>query len=114
MVRKPADDRSVDAVGQIGLDKFKEREKNSFEKQREFFEKQLETAVKNKLPVILHIRKAMSELLEYTEVLKKIRAVIFHSYSGGLNEAEYILKKGVNAYFSFCTTLINGHKKPRS
>jgi len=111
MVEKLAENGTVDAIGEIGLDKFSEKEKESFEKQREFFEKQLEIAADKKLPVILHIRKAMNELFEYEELLKKVPAVIFHSYSGSLNEAQHILKIGINAYFSFGTTLVNGHKK---
>ena len=111
MVRDLALEGVIDAVGEIGLDKFSDREKGSFEKQREFFEKQLEIAEKNRLPVILHIRKAMNELFEYEKMLKKISAVIFHSYSGSLNEARHMLKRGVNACFSFGTTIVNGHKK---
>jgi len=111
MVKELARKNEVDAIGEIGLDKFSEKEKASFEKQREFLKKQLELAVEHKLPVILHIRRAMNELFEYENLLKQLTAVIFHSYSGSLNESQHILKKGVNAYFSFGTTLGNGHKK---
>jgi len=111
MVEKLAEAGTLDAIGEIGLDKFSEKEKESFEKQRKFFGKQLEIAIDKKLPVILHIRRAMNELFEYEKHLKQVPAVIFHSYSGSLNEAQHILKIGINAYFSFGTTLVNGHKK---
>lgn len=111
IVEKLAEAGKLDAIGEIGLDKFSEKEKQSFEKQRKFLKKQLEIAADRKLPVILHIRKAMNELFEYKKMLKKVPAVIFHSYSGSLNEAQHIGKIGINAYFSFGTTLVNGHKK---
>jgi TatD DNase family protein len=111
MVENLARKKEIDAIGEIGLDKFSKKEKMSFEIQRKFLEKQLELAIEYKLPVILHIRKAMNELFEYEKLLKEVPAVIFHSYSGSLSEAEHILKKVVNAFFSFGTTLGNGHKK---
>ncbi len=111
MVEELAQKNEIDAIGEIGLDKFSQKEKMSFEIQRKFLEKQLELSVKHQLPVILHIRKAMNELFEYEKLLKKLPAVIFHSYSGSLNEAQHILDKEINAFFSFGTTLGNGHKK---
>ena len=64
-----------------------------------------------KLPVILHIRRAIPEIFEKIQELKKIEKVIFHSYCGTAAEAESILNHGVNAYFSFGNALLNGHKK---
>lgn len=111
MVEKLSEEKEIDVIGEIGLDKFSQKEKDSFEKQRLFLEKQLEIAIEHKLPVILHIRKAMNELFEYEKLLKEVPSVVFHSYSGSLNEAEHILEKRINAFFSFGTTLGNGHKK---
>lgn len=44
-------------------------------------------------------------------LLRKIRAVVFHSFCGGMYEVEGILGKGINAYFSFGKQILNGNKK---
>ena len=90
----------IAAVGEIGLDRFSV-----------VFAAQLETAGDAGLPVILHIRKAISEVFGEIRRLKKIKKVIFHSYSGTAEEAASILNHGINAYFSFGNAVLNGHKK---
>lgn len=101
----------IAAVGEIGLDRFNEEFAKTFELQKKLFAAQLEIARCAKLPVILHIRKAIPEIFEQIQELKKIEKVIFHSYSGTAAEAESILNHGVNAFFSFGNALLNGHKK---
>ncbi|MBO4699798.1 TatD family hydrolase [bacterium] len=104
-------EKRISAVGEIGLDRFDEEFAKTFELQKKLFAIQLEIAETAGLPVILHIRKAIPEIFEQIQILKKIRKVIFHSYSGTAAEAESILNHGVNAYFSFGNALLNGHKK---
>ena len=101
----------IAAVGEIGLDRFNEEFAATFELQKKLFIAQLEIAETAKLPVILHIRKAISEIFEQIQRLKRIEKVIFHSYSGTAAEAVSILDHGVNAFFSFGNALLNGHKK---
>lgn len=101
----------IAAVGEIGLDRFNEELAQTMELQKKLFVAHLETAETAKLPVILHIRKAIPEIFEQIQRLKKIKKVIFHSYCGTAAEAESILDHGVNAYFSFGNALLNGHKK---
>ena len=101
----------IAAVGEIGLDRFSAEFAQTFELQKKLFTAQLEIAEKAGLPVILHIRKAIQEVFGEIQQLKKIKKVIFHSYSGTAEEAETILHRGVNAYFSFGCALLNGHKK---
>ena len=110
-VKKTVEHNSPNFIGEIGLDKFSDKEKATFDNQLEFFKRQLALAKNFNLPVILHIRKAMNELFLFNETLAKLPAVIFHSYSGSSNEANHLLKKEINAYFSFGTALLNGHKK---
>ena len=104
-------EKRISAVGEIGLDRFDEEFAKTFELQKKLFAIQLEIAETAELPVILHIRKAIPEIFEQIQILKKIRKVVFHSYSGTAAEAESILNHGVNAYFSFGNALLNGHKK---
>lgn len=105
------DENRVDAIGEIGLDRFSEKFKSNFDLQTELFERQLEIAEKHALPVILHVRKSMREIFALKNRLKKSPKVIFHSYSGTAEEAETLLKQGINAFFSFGTSILNGHKK---
>jgi TatD DNase family protein len=53
----------------------------------------------------------MHKIFPYTKQLKKIPAVVFHSWSGTRGEAEALLKKGINAYFSFGTAVLKNHKE---
>jgi TatD DNase family protein len=101
----------VAAIGEIGLDRFNEEFAATIDLQKKLFSAQLEMAEIAELPVILHIRKAISEVFEQIQELRKIKKVIFHSFSGTAAEAESILNHGVNAFFSFGNALLNGHKK---
>ncbi len=104
-------EKRIAAVGEIGLDRFSEEFASTFGLQKKLFSVQLEIAEKAELPVILHIRKAIPEIFEQIQQLKKIKKVIFHSFSGTAEEAMSILNHGVNACFSFGNALLNGHKK---
>jgi len=104
-------EKRIEAVGEIGLDRFREEFASTIGLQKELFLSQLEIAERAALPVILHIRKAIPEVFEQIQLLKKIKKVIFHSFSGTAEEAMSILNHGVNAYFSFGNALLNGHKK---
>ena len=110
-LEKLISENRIAAVGEIGLDRFNEEFVKTFDLQKELFSAQLEIAAGANLPVILHIRKAIPEIFEQIQTLKKIKKVVFHSYSGTAEEAESILRHGVNAYFSFGNAILNGHKK---
>lgn len=110
-LEKLISENRIAAVGEIGLDRFNEEFAKTIGLQKKLFVIQLETAEKAGLPVILHIRKAIQEIFEQIRILKKLKKVVFHSYSGTAEEAISILNHGVNAYFSFGNALLNGHKK---
>lgn len=104
-------EKRIAAVGEIGLDRFSEEFAAHFELQQRLFLEQLKMAQSAHLPVILHIRKAIPEVFELTSELKKCEKVIFHSFPGTPDEALSLLNRGINAFFSFGASLINGHKK---
>lgn len=104
-------EKRIDAIGEIGFDRYTDEFKNNFDKQIEVFEFQLDLAVKNSFPVILHIRKAYEDMFSYSLALSKLPAVIFHSFSGTFEQADFFIKRGVNAFFSFGTPIINGNRK---
>ena len=100
----------ISAIGECGFDLFTPEFKSTLDKQKEVWNYQLELAIKYDKPLIVHCRKGMCHIFESVEKLKKIKAVIFHSFSGSMVEAQSILKKGINGFFSFGKPILNGNK----
>jgi TatD DNase family protein len=102
--------KKIIAIGEFGFDFFTQEFKATKAEQKIVFESQLQLAQAFKVPVILHLRKSMESLFAYTNDLKKVPAVIFHSFPGTFKEALSILNRGVKAFFSFGKPLLNGKK----
>ena len=100
----------ISAIGECGFDLFTPEFKSTLDKQKEVWNYQLELAIKYDKPIIVHCRKGMCHIFESVEKLKKIKAVVFHSFSGSMVEAQSILKKGINGFFSFGKPILNGNK----
>ena len=101
----------LDAVGEAGFDLYDERYRSGEKIQEEMFVCQLEAALHHSLPMVLHVRKAMHKIFPFAGQLKKLPAVVFHSWPGTGGEGEALLKKGVNAFFSFGTVVLKNHKE---
>lgn len=86
----------VVAYGEIGLDYHYDNSPRGV--QQKMFELQLEFAVNNNMPVILHIRDAMPDAMS---ILKDFRGLkkMFHCYSGGIQFLDEVLD--MNAVCSF-------------
>ncbi|MDR0540560.1 MAG: TatD family hydrolase [Spirochaetaceae bacterium] len=108
-----ASQKRIDAAGECGFDLYNTAYRETETIQNELFLKHIETALKYDLPLVLHVRRAMHKIFEYTGMLKKIKSLVFHSYSGTAGEAQSLLKRGVNAYFSFGNALLLEHKRAR-
>jgi TatD DNase family protein len=100
----------LDAIGETGFDLYNQTYRETAARQEELFVLHLELAVKKGLPLVLHIRRAMDKVFSHARTLKKLPAVILHSYSGTLREGLDLLKRGVEAYFSFGTPILLNHK----
>jgi len=100
----------LDAVGETGFDLYDKKYKAAESIQDEMFVSHLDTALQWNLPMILHVRKAMHKIFPFARQLKQLPAVVFHSWPGTRGEAEAILKKGINAYFSFGTAVLKNHR----
>ena len=98
-------------IGETGFDYFTEEFKNAAELQEEVWNIQLDLALNYKLPLVIHCRKANHKLFEYSGKLKKLPEVLFHSFMGPPVEAQSLLNRGINGYFSFGKQLLNGNKK---
>jgi TatD DNase family protein len=105
-----AGEKRIRAVGEAGFDLFNSDFKETEKIQEKIFNHHLDIALRYSLPVVLHIRRAMHKIFLYAKQLKRLPAVVFHSYSGSLDEAASILRRGVNAYFSFGATIMMNHK----
>jgi TatD DNase family protein len=100
----------LDAVGESGFDLYDEQYKAAEKLQDEMFARHLEIALNYKLPLVLHVRRSMHKIFSSSRKLKKLPAVIFHSWSGTRSEGEALLKRGINAYFSFGAAVTNNHR----
>ena len=100
----------LDAVGETGFDLYGEEYRAGEKTQDEIFAHHLNTALRYGLPMVLHVRKAMHKIFPFAGALKKLPAVIFHSWPGTRGEGEALLRRGVNAFFSFGTTVMKNHR----
>ena len=98
------------AVGETGFDLYSQVFRETEAVQDELFAVHLETARSCGLPLVLHVRRAMHKIFARTGELKKLPAVVFHSWSGAPGEGLSLLRRGVNAFFSFGTPLLLNHK----
>lgn len=108
-VAQAAKNGSLHAIGEIGFDFWPEYRETAAQ-QKKLFEEQADLAAACGLPLVIHSRKALHALFAQVRRLKKAPAVLFHSFQGSFLEAQSLLKKGVNAFFSFGTPLLWGAK----
>ena len=87
--------KKIIAIGECGLDFSGEYEEKQ---QRKIFITQIELAQKYKLPLIIHARKAVDEVVE---ILKKYDNLfgVFHCYAGGKKKIKKILDLQSRFYF---------------
>jgi TatD DNase family protein len=101
------------AVGEAGFDLYGPEFRDTEKLQDLIFSSHLETARRYGLPLVIHARRAMHKVFALTGELKKLPAVIFHSWPGTLGEGEALIRRGVNAYFSFGAVIALNHKEAR-
>ena len=102
-------DKKVVALGEIGLDYH--YEDSDYEKQMEFFVKQMELAKRLDIPVVIHDRDAHGDCMEVISRFPEVTG-IFHSFSGSPEMARELIKRGWYISFSGPITYKNA-KKPR-
>jgi TatD DNase family protein len=106
-----AEEGRLRAIGETGFDLYDEKMRSTETIQEELFVRQLETALRRDLPLVLHIRRAMHKVFANAGALRKLPAVVFHSYSGTLGEGEALLRRGINAYFAFGAAITANHRE---
>ncbi|MCX6833561.1 MAG: TatD family hydrolase, partial [candidate division Zixibacteria bacterium] len=92
-LRELAQQDKVVAIGEVGLDFY--RDLSPRPAQKIAFHKQMQLAVELKLPVVIHTREAFQETLliaaEYADLLP---GGVFHCFPGDVNEALEVFKLG--------------------
>lgn len=89
------------AIGEIGLDYFVT--KTNAERQIVFFTEQLKIAKQHNLPVILHVRHAIDDVLKYLRKFE-IHGGIAHAFNGSLQQAEQLIALGFKLGFGGAMT----------
>ena len=103
-------EKKIVAIGECGFDFFTPEFKATSTEQEIVFASQLALAQKYNVPLVLHLRKAIEKIFTYSRDLKKIPAVVFHSFPGTLREAQSLMNHGIKAFFSFGKPILNGKK----
>ncbi|MCK4765674.1 MAG: TatD family hydrolase [Candidatus Aminicenantes bacterium] len=85
-------EEKVLAVGEAGLDYHYNF--STPENQQRVFKRQIAIAKELRLPLIIHSRQAEKETLNILEKTKFSRPVVFHCYTGTIEDAREILKRG--------------------
>ena len=106
-----ANEGRLAAVGETGFDLFNAAFRDTEKTQDFLFAAHLEVALRHWLPLVLHVRRAMHKVFAHTPALKKCATVIFHSWSGTANDGEALLRRGINAFFSFGTVVALNHRE---
>ncbi|MDO5851885.1 MAG: TatD family hydrolase [Methanobacteriaceae archaeon] len=96
------------AIGEFGLDFFKQEDLKEIKKQYLIFEEMLNLASEYDMPVILHVRQAEKQAVEILEKYPSIPEVILHCYSGNVTTARQAIDNGY--YLSFATLAITSKK----
>ena len=104
LTRHAADPRLV-AVGEIGLDYFEENMRQSplDERQQLFFREQLKLARKHGLPVLLHVRRAVDQILKGLRDIG-VPGGIAHAFNGSRQQADLLLALGFKLGFGGALT----------
>lgn len=95
--RRASDGRRIVAIGEIGLDYFRDRAPKDV--QERVFWMQLALAKKVDLPVVIHCRDAFPDVIRILEE-ESMGRVVFHCYTGDLATAQQIWKHGWLTSFS--------------
>lgn len=95
------------AIGEVGLDYY--WDSGTREGQKELFARQLELSLSLDLPVIVHDREAHADCLELVSSYSGLRGV-FHCYSGSVEMARELVKRGWYLGFDGPITYKNARK----
>lgn len=105
--RNLAGREKVMAIGEIGLDYYYEDVPRA--RQQVAFRKQMELAAELDMPVIIHQRDAYEDALKIVDEFPSVKGV-FHCFSGSLEYAKEVVKRGYYMGFTGVITFKNARK----
>ena len=99
--------RNFCAIGEIGIDLY--WDKSTLDIQIKAFEPQIDWAIEQDLPIVIHTRESFDETLEVLQRKKhpKLRG-IFHCFSGNLQQAKEAIELGFLLGIGGVVTFKNG------
>lgn len=92
VVDQLASDTQYVAIGEIGIDLYWDA--TLCQRQMEIFDIQMRLAAQHDLPVIIHCRNGLDQVLEVIDGLPKIPKGVFHSFGGTIEDVERIRQRG--------------------
>ena len=107
MYRSLCAEPKVHAIGEIGLDYHYEDVPREIQKQA--FRSQLTLARELGMPVIVHEREAHADAMELVREFSDVHGV-FHCYSGSLEQAKELVRRGWYIGFTGVLTFKNARK----
>jgi TatD DNase family protein len=101
LIAQQVNDNKLVAIGEIGLDYFVTQQNTT--QQIYYFTEQLKIAKHYELPVILHVRRAIDDVLKYLRRYS-INGGIAHAFNGSMHQAEAFIKLGFKLGFGGAMT----------
>lgn len=95
-LEKLLENKKIVGIGEIGLDYHYGKE--DMQKQKDAFIKQIELAIKHKLPIVIHSRDAAEDTLDIIKEYPNVK-MDFHCYGYSLEIAKQLLKINSNIKF---------------
>ncbi|MCH8545985.1 MAG: TatD family hydrolase [Cryomorphaceae bacterium] len=100
-----ANKSSFIAVGEIGIDLF--WDKSTLPLQEAAFHRQIEWALTEDLPIVIHVRDAFDETFAVVEQYPEVKGV-FHCFTGTVEQAKWITSRGMYLGIGGVSTFKNG------
>ena len=95
------------AIGETGLDYYREKETEIKEKQKDMFIRHIELANKYDLPVSIHCRDSIQDTFNILKTHPVKEKGVMHCYSGSLEMAKEFIKLGYKIAFGGVLTFKN-------
>jgi TatD DNase family protein len=95
----------VVAIGETGLDRFRDR--TPFVQQQEWFARHLELAHERGLPVVIHCRNSERDIIDQLSRLGRPVQGVLHSFTGTRDDALAFLDLGLHLSFAGMITFTN-------
>ena len=95
----------VVAIGETGLDRY--WDSTPFEQQQEWFDRHLDLARRHDLPVVVHCRDCLREIIDQLTALRRPIRGVLHSFTGTWDEARTLLDLGLDLSFAGMITFAN-------